>query len=87
MGEQLTQTVTLLNDGNMDMGDLVLTLRVEGSDGIPVTIRDTIPGISVSNTFTHPFSRPYTVPISEYGYGVMVTVEPLCNSGFVFGDT
>ncbi|MBO4541593.1 MAG: right-handed parallel beta-helix repeat-containing protein, partial [Bacteroidales bacterium] len=86
-GSQVNQVVTLENDGNMDMEDVILTLNVYDITGAKVqTIEDTLTGLfAVNQTTTHTFAEAYEVP-ADAMYNVEIVANPMCNASLTYTD-
>ena len=78
---KVSQEISVKNNGNMEMEDLILKLEVSNSSGAIVeTIYDTLLGVlAIDSTNIHTFKTAYTVPDDEQ-YNVLVSVYPICNA-------
>ena len=87
IGSLVNQVVTLENDGNMDMEDVILTLNVYDITGAKVqTIEDTLAGVfAVNQTTTYTFAEAYEVP-EDVMYNVEIVANPMCNASLTYTD-
>ena len=87
VGSQVNQVVTLENNGNMDMEDVILTLNVYDITGAKVqTIEDTLAGLfAINQTTTHTFAEAYEVP-ADAMYNVEIVASPMCNATLTYTD-
>ena len=87
VGSPVNQVVTLENDGNMDMEDVILTLNVYDITGAKVqTIEDTLAGLfAVNQTTTYTFAEAYEVP-ADAMYNVEIVANPMCNASLTYTD-
>ena len=81
----VSQQISVTNNGNMDMEDLILKLEVSNSSGAVVeTLYDTLFGVlAMDSQKIHTFTKVYTVPDDEQ-YNVSVNVYPMCNTDLSF---
>ncbi|MBO4543484.1 MAG: T9SS type A sorting domain-containing protein [Bacteroidales bacterium] len=86
-GSQVNQVVTLENDGNMDMEDVILTLNVYDITGAKVqTIEDTLSGLfAINQIITYTFAEAYDVPEGAM-YNVEIVANPMCNASLTYTD-
>ncbi len=87
IGSLVNQVVTLENDGNMDMEDVILTLNVYDITGAKVqTIEDTLAGVfAINQTTTYTFAEAYEVP-EDVMYNVEIIANPMCNASLTYTD-
>ena len=85
VGMKVLQSMTIENNGNMDMEDLVVVLEVSNSMGnIIETLYDTIIGIlKVDSMINYTFKNTYIVPNDEQ-YNVKATIFPICNATLTY---
>jgi hypothetical protein len=80
IGESVQQDIILINNGNMDLSGIELSLRVIAGDNYTKVIKDsgTI-NLPVGDTLRHTFNNTYIVP-DEQSYQVVVTAYLGCDS-------
>ena len=84
---KVSQEISIKNNGNMEMEDLILKLEVSNSSGAIVeTLYDTLLGVlETDSTNIHTFKTAYTVPDDEQ-YNVSVSIYPMCNAALSYQE-
>ncbi len=87
VGNKVQQQVTLVNNGNIEMENIILTMNQYDVSGVLLcTYHDTLSGIiSVNDTIEHTFTQSYTVPEGE-AYIIEIKAVPLCDTALMFSD-
>ncbi|MBO4582216.1 MAG: T9SS type A sorting domain-containing protein [Bacteroidales bacterium] len=87
VGTEVNQHITLVNNGNIDMENIVLTMNMYDVGGeLLHSYYDTLPGVIKRNdTLEHTFTQAYIVPNSEM-YIIEVKAVSMCDTALDFSD-
>lgn len=87
-GTYINQKLSILNNGNLDFENIVITLNIYNVNGLlDTSLVDTLYGIfSVGETIDFTSSKSYIVPNDEI-YSVEAIVFPSCNPNMYYKDS